>query len=59
MTPTPSPAAKPSDTAASTLPRMTVDGMTLFNGRTEIEISFGHAVYRLRITRQGKLILNK
>jgi hemin uptake protein HemP len=31
----------------------------LFRGRTEIAIDHFGAVYRLRITRQGKLILNK
>jgi hemin uptake protein HemP len=31
----------------------------LFRGATEIEIEHGGARYRLRITRQGKLILNK
>lgn len=36
-----------------------VDGESLFGGRREIDIRFGQSVYRLRITRQGKLILNK
>ncbi len=31
----------------------------LFADRTEIEIAFGDAVYRLRQTRAGKLILTK
>jgi hemin uptake protein HemP len=31
----------------------------LFQGRREILIRHGEAVYRLKITRQGKLILNK
>lgn len=31
----------------------------LFRGKNEILIAHGDAHYRLRITRQGKLILNK
>ncbi len=31
----------------------------LFGGATEIAISHDDVIYRLRITRQGKLILNK
>ncbi|WP_407946669.1 hemin uptake protein HemP [Pararhizobium mangrovi] len=31
----------------------------LFGPRTEIGIEHGGALYRLKITRQGKLILNK
>lgn len=31
----------------------------LFNGSREIEIEHNGEIYRLRITRQGKLILNK
>lgn len=31
----------------------------LFDGQTEIQILHDQAIYRLRITRQGKLILNK
>jgi hemin uptake protein HemP len=31
----------------------------LFNGGREIEIEHNGEIYRLRITRQGKLILNK
>jgi hemin uptake protein HemP len=37
----------------------TLDSATLFAGRTEIVIDHGGALYRLKITRQGKLILNK
>ncbi len=40
-------------------PRRAIDGAALFDGRTEIDIHFGQSVYHLRITRQGKLILNK
>lgn len=35
------------------------DSTELFAGATEIEIIHDQAVYRLKITRQGKLILNK
>lgn len=36
-----------------------IDSRTLFKGATEIVIEHDGAKYRLRITRQGKLILNK
>ena len=36
-----------------------IDSQSLFKGATEIVIDHGGAKYRLRITRQGKLILNK
>ena len=35
------------------------DAAELFDGNTEIEIVHQGSVYRLKITRQGKLILNK
>lgn len=35
------------------------DSRQLFAGATEIVISHDGAIYRLKITRQGKLILNK
>ncbi len=35
------------------------DSDSLFRGRAEITIRHDDSVYRLRITRQGKLILNK
>jgi hemin uptake protein HemP len=37
----------------------TVSSDDLFRGRTEIAIDHFGAIYRMRITRQGKLILNK
>jgi hemin uptake protein HemP len=37
----------------------TVTSEALFQGRTEIAIDHSGSVYRLKITRQGKLILNK
>ncbi|ASY69968.1 hemin uptake protein HemP [Sinorhizobium fredii] len=36
-----------------------VDSHELFRGASEILISHDGAIYRMRITRQGKLILNK
>jgi len=35
------------------------DSAHLFKGSTEIGIEHDGAIYRLKITRQGKLILNK
>jgi hemin uptake protein HemP len=40
-------------------PAPTYDSAELFNGRREVLIRHGGALYRLKITRQGKLILNK
>ncbi len=40
-------------------PSRTVSSESLFNGLYEIGINHGGALYRLKITRQGKLILNK
>jgi hemin uptake protein HemP len=37
----------------------TIDSAELFGGANEIRIVHGQALYRLKITRQGKLILNK
>jgi hemin uptake protein HemP len=36
-----------------------LDTRELFAGRTEIRIAHDNSIYRLRITRAGKLILNK
>ena len=36
-----------------------IDGEALLGGRSEIQIRLGETLYRLRKTRQGKLILNK
>lgn len=41
------------------LPTRTVSSEALFNGTFEIGIDHAGALYRLKITRQGKLILNK
>ncbi len=37
----------------------TMTSGSLFQGTREIAIEHGESVYRLKITRQGKLILNK
>ena len=37
----------------------TVTSEALFGGQREIGIDHGGSLYRLKITRQGKLILNK
>jgi hemin uptake protein HemP len=44
---------------ASRVPPRTVSSEALFNGLYEIGINHGGSLYRLKITRQGKLILNK
>ncbi len=41
------------------LPQRTVSSEALFNGSYEIGIKHAGSMYRLKITRQGKLILNK
>lgn len=40
-------------------PPAVIDGDALLGGRSEVQIRLGDTVYRLRKTRQGKLILNK
>ena len=45
--------------ALDRLPLRTLSSSNLFEGRREIAIEHGEAVYRLKITKQGKLILNK
>ncbi|MET0170608.1 MAG: hemin uptake protein HemP [Aliihoeflea sp.] len=47
---------KPTDTY---LELRRVKSSDLFAGQTEIGIDHGGSLYRLKITRQGKLILNK
>jgi hemin uptake protein HemP len=37
----------------------TVESAEIFRGQNEIMIRHDGAVYRMKITRQGKLILNK
>ena len=39
--------------------RIVIDAGELFAGRREVDIRHAGQVYRLRITRNGKLILNK
>ena len=40
-------------------PLRTFDSAELFDGQKEVQIRHKGALYRLKITRQGKLILNK
>ena len=45
--------------SATDRPMPVINSSELFGNATEIAIAHADAVYRLRITRQGKLILNK
>jgi hemin uptake protein HemP len=51
------------DAASASLPasrtQRVIESHDLFRGENEILISHGGAIYRMKITRQGKLILNK
>lgn len=49
----------PRQAHSQTLERRRLASEKLFDGRTEIEISHGDAIYRLRVTSLGKLILTK
>ncbi|MDP3897174.1 MAG: hemin uptake protein HemP [Mesorhizobium sp.] len=55
----PRPAASAEANVRHVIPSRTVDSVTLFRGEHEIGIEHHGALYRLKITRQGKLILNK
>ncbi len=57
--PRPEGAAVPLSPAPSRAPSKTVSSKDLFEGSFEIGIDHRGAMYRLKITRQGKLILNK
>lgn len=57
MTPN-NPDAAPASLPASQTQRV-VESRDLFRGESEILISHDGAIYRMKITRQGKLILNK
>ncbi len=47
------------EVASPRQPQDRYDTQTLFGGRREILVQHGDQLYRLRITRQGKLILTK
>jgi len=47
------------DAKSSNEPLLTYQSQQLFGSDNEIGIRHGGALYRLKITRQGKLILNK
>jgi len=49
----------PSRLQASGMRRPRLHAESLFGGANEIEIQHGEAIYRLRITSLGKLILTK
>lgn len=50
--------SKPARPQQDGAPR-TLTSQEIFEGSTEVQILHEQAVYRLKITRQGKLILNK
>ncbi|OGS91260.1 MAG: hypothetical protein A2Z95_02040 [Gallionellales bacterium GWA2_60_18] len=57
---TPHPAAAPaSPCMGSAAARRTLDSRTLFAGTDEVVITHGAETYRLRLTRQNRLILTK
>lgn len=45
--------------ASPARPLRTFESAELFDGQREVQIRHKGALYRLKITRQGKLILNK
>ncbi|SFZ78125.1 hemin uptake protein HemP [Chitinimonas taiwanensis] len=45
--------------SAQSLERIRLDALTLLQGRQELEIAHRGEIYRLRMTRNGKLILTK
>ena len=52
-------ATKPERPVRLAAPQSPLDSMALLGGRDEIEIAHQGETYRLRRTRQGKLILTK
>lgn len=56
---TPAPASHPPATHESSNPALVVSSSELFRGSQEIHIQHKDEIYRLRITRNGKLILTK
>ena len=56
--PDPSPAV-PASPSADGVPVPAIDSETLFRGHREVLILHGDQTYRLRLTRSGKLILQK
>jgi len=51
--------AQPAARNVPEVPVRTLTSAEIFEGTTEVQILHEQAVYRLKITRQGKLILNK
>ncbi|QLL63834.1 hemin uptake protein HemP [Sinorhizobium mexicanum] len=59
VTPNDTDTARPSQPSLADRSQRIVESRDLFRGDSEILISHDGAIYRMRITRQGKLILNK
>ncbi|MBB4188284.1 hemin uptake protein HemP [Sinorhizobium terangae] len=59
MTPNDTDTARPSQPTPIGQNQRVVESRDLFRGDSEILISHDGTIYRMRITRQGKLILNK
>jgi hemin uptake protein HemP len=57
--PTPPPALKPAAPRRHTIEPRPLDSAALFGASDEVRITHGDETYRLRRTRQGKLILTK
>ena len=51
--------ALPTDGSAKPVPPVTVEAASLFKGTDEVRLLHRGQEYRLRVTRQGKLILTK
>lgn len=59
MTPTDTDTARPPQPPLAARNQRIVESRDLFRGDSEILISHDGTIYRMKITRQGKLILNK
>ena len=51
--------ASPKDAFAKPVPPVTVEAASLFKGTDEVRLLHRGQEYRLRVTKQGKLILTK
>lgn len=59
MTKKPEPAPPLSDDRVSSDTAPTIDSAPLFADRSEIQIRHNGQIYRLRATKNGKLVMNK
>lgn len=50
---------EPPRKATHTEPQTAITTAELFKGQTEVLIHHGYDIYRLRVTKSGKLVLNK